>query len=54
MLERRKFDSPEIEKVVDRQLRNWEMRRTQRLKTDEPHRPEVEDLEPARLTSPAL
>ncbi|MGB2984903.1 MAG: cytidylate kinase-like family protein [Phycisphaerae bacterium] len=44
MLERRKFDSPEIEKTVDRQLRNWEMRRTQRLQTDKPCRPEVEDF----------
>ena len=44
MLERRKFDSPEIEKVVDRQLRNWEMRRMQRLRADEPRRPEVEDF----------
>lgn len=44
MLERRKFDSPEIEKAVDRQLRNWELRRTQRLQTDEPRRPEVEDF----------
>ena len=44
MLERRRFDSPEIEKVVDRQLRNWEMRRTQRLGVDKPRRPEVEDF----------
>lgn len=43
MLERRKFNSPEISKMVDRQLRNWEMRRTQRLQTEEPRRPEVED-----------
>ena len=44
MLERRKFDNPEIEKMVDRQLRNWEMRRTQRSRVDEARRPEVEDF----------
>ena len=44
MLERRRFVSPEIEKMVDRQLRNWEMRRTQRVRADEPRRPEVEDF----------
>ena len=44
MLERRKFDSPEIEKIVDRQLRNWELRRTQRSHVDEARRPDVEDF----------
>ena len=44
MLERRKFDSPGIEKLLERQMRNWEMRRAQRLGTDEPRRPEVEDF----------
>ena len=44
MLERRKFDSPKFEKMVDRQLRNWEMRRTQRSHVDEARRPEVEDF----------
>jgi len=44
MLERRKFDSPEIEKAVDRQLRNWEMQRTRRSHVDKPRRPEVEDF----------
>ncbi len=44
MLERRKFDSPEIAKMVDRQLRNWEMRRTQRSLGDETLRQEVEDF----------
>jgi cytidylate kinase len=44
MLERRKFDSPEIEKLVERQMRNWELRRAQRLRSDEPDRPEVEDF----------
>jgi len=44
MLERRKFDSPEIEKLVERQMRNWEIRRAQRSQTDKPRRPEVEDF----------
>jgi cytidylate kinase len=44
MLERRKFDSPEIKKMVERQMRNWEMGRAQRLRIDKPRRPEVEDF----------
>jgi cytidylate kinase len=44
MLEKRGFDSPEIERMVERQLRNWELRRAQRLRVDQPRRPEVEDF----------
>ena len=44
MLERRKFDSPAIEKLVERQMRNWEIRRAQRSQTDKPRQPEVEDF----------
>jgi len=44
MLERRKFDIPDIDKMVERQMRNWELARSQRLKVPTNRRPEVADF----------
>ena len=44
MLERRKFDVPNIDKIVERQMRNWEMARSQRLSVPAGQRTEVADF----------
>jgi cytidylate kinase len=44
MLRSRTFDSPGIERMVERQMRNWELARAQRLDVPEPQRGEVEDF----------
>ncbi len=44
MLERRKFDLPEIDKMVERQMRNWELARSQRLNVPASRRADVADF----------
>ncbi len=44
MLKRRGFDSPEINRTVERQLRNWELARSQRLRVPTQQRSEVADF----------
>lgn len=44
MLEPRKFDIPELDKMVERQMRNWERARSQRLHVPASRRPEVADF----------
>lgn len=44
MLERRRFDIPEIDKMVERQMRNWELARSQRPNVPASQRSEVADF----------
>jgi cytidylate kinase len=41
---REKIGGPALARLVDRQMRNWELARSQRLAVPEPKRPEVEDF----------